>query len=84
MDAQDAGYEAVVDDDGSASVVRDDANETAAAEAAADETLARLLRARVDADTPDDDAAAAGWRNVARLSTRLHREAAALGRTDAR
>jgi hypothetical protein len=58
----------------------DHTNPTAAPERDADNTFDRLTRAREDADTPDDATAAAAWRQVARLSSRLHTEAAALAR----
>jgi hypothetical protein len=63
---------------GAASV---DPNPTAAAELAADETLARLMRAREDADTPDDPVAEQAWRQVSRLASRLNVEARAIART---
>lgn len=63
---------------GAASV---DPNPTAAAELAADETLARLIRAREDADTPDDAVAEQAWRQVSRLASRLNVQAGAIART---
>jgi len=58
-----------------------DPNPTAAAERAADETLARLTRAREDADTPDDAVAEQAWRQMSRLASRLSNEARALAHT---
>ena len=58
-----------------------DLNPTAAAERAADETLARLTRAREDADTPDDAVAEQAWRQMSRLASRLSNEARALAHT---
>jgi hypothetical protein len=46
-------------------------NPTARAERDADETFERLLRAREDADTPDDAVAEHAWRQVSRLASRL-------------
>ena len=63
---------------GAASV---DPNPTVAAELAADETLARLIRAREDADTPDDAVAEQAWRQVSRLASRLNVEGRAIART---
>ena len=84
MDAQAAAYDgpcAVDPDDRDADMpVDDNANPTGEQERAADETLDRLARARADADTLDDAAAADAWRQVARLASRLHRQAAELGR----
>jgi len=53
-------------------------NPTARAERAADETLDRIIRAREDADTPDDAAAEQAWRLIARLGSRLHQQAHAI------
>lgn len=53
-------------------------NPTAQAERAADETLRRLAQARQDADSPDNAVAEQGWRQVARLSSRLHDQAHAI------
>ena len=52
-----------------------DANPTADAERAADETIRRLEDARQAADSPDNTEAEQGWRDVARLSSRLNRQA---------
>lgn len=52
-----------------------ESNPTADAERAADETIRRLTRARHDADSPDNAVAEQGWRQVARLSSRLHDQA---------
>jgi hypothetical protein len=58
-----------------------DPNPTAAAELAADDTLARLTRAREDADTPDDAVAEQAWRQVSRLASRLNVQARTIART---
>jgi len=50
-------------------------NPTADAERAADETIRRLAQARQDADSPDNAVAEQGWREVARLSSRLRDQA---------
>ena len=52
-----------------------ESNPTADAERAADETIRRLDAARQNADSPDNAVAEQGWRQVARLSSRLHDQA---------
>jgi len=52
-----------------------ESNPTADAERTADETIRRLAQARQDADSPDNAIAEQGWRQVARLSSRLHDQA---------
>ena len=52
-----------------------ESNPTADAERAADETIRRLETARQNADSPDNAVAEQGWRQVARLSSRLHDQA---------
>jgi hypothetical protein len=53
----------------------DEVNPTADAERAADETLRRLEAARQAADSPVNAEAEQGWREVARLASRLKRQA---------
>ena len=55
-----------------------DTNATAAAERAADETLDRIAIARQDADTPDDQCAELGWREVLALAEQLRHDAQAV------
>ncbi len=55
-----------------------DTNPTTAAEHAADETLDRLARARQYADTPDDETAELGWRELLDLAEQLQRDAQAV------